>query len=66
VYRARGAPPRDRRITPGRGVLSNNLREAILAEGRRRAAAARNRGRVMPMLVEGPFMEELDEDHDEL
>jgi len=66
LYEARGAPSRGRRITPGRGVLSNGLREAIIAEGRRRRAEQMARGRVMPMLIEGPqFVEELDE-HDEL
>lgn len=67
VYEPRGAPSRDRRITPGRGVLSSNLRQAIIEAGRRRRAEAQMRSRVMPMLLEGPeFIEELDEGHNEL
>lgn len=66
LYEPRGAPSRARRITPGRGVLSNSLREALLAESRRRRAERIGRDRVMPILDGPEFNEELDQDHDEL
>lgn len=66
VYEPRGAPSRARRITPGRGVITNNLRDALREAGRMRREERVRSGRVAPILLDGPFMEQLDEDHDEL
>jgi len=66
VYEARGAPSRARRITPRRGVITNNLRDALREAGRMRREERIQSGRVAPILLDGPFMETIDEGHDEL